>query len=579
MKSSIINNIPAGLRRIGHLAMTGAISLTLAASFTACNDFLDVKPQGNNLEEDFYDTKYKLQAALNATYDILQSDGFQDTDWRFGEAMGDDVIGSDEGLSSHMGQLVNFRFTTSNTYILNRWTLYYQGIHRANQVIANIHRCRLSTDSYSNYREVREIYGQAKFLRALFYFSLVKTFGGVPIRPEVETVENLVIPRSTKEECYAYIEKDLREAAIMLQSRYTSSNSGKASAGAAVGLLMKVLMYQATPGVYSEKWEQAAELGDYFVKGMPMTFAEMLRFDERYPDTDWETLREELWFKPLSLNGPSDPVETLESTCPQLNNAYGLEYADAYGNKLTYDEQFYSQGEFCKGSVFEIVFKESGDGTTGDTNEGTGIYSTLFPINNFYQPIYADDAIRTRVFGSDVRTRFTIGHHEFTPDHENTEIGSGHILSLKNYTPVKDRPIYDGDSQKNRRYMRFAEVVLTYAEALNEVGRGADALEQLNSNKAQANTINNGTTLYVGGGYGYLRDQIWKEREIELFHEWDRFFDIVRQGRARECLQTFAATRSNHRGVYFREGVNEIFPIPQTEIDISNGVVTQNPGY
>lgn len=577
MRSKI--NIGNSLKTMAGVALLSGTLLLSSVALTGCNDFLEVEPAGHNLDTDFYDTTYKLQSSLNATYDILQSDAMQDTDWRFGEATADHVIGADEGLASHMGQLVNFRFTTSNTYILNRWQIYYKGIHRANQVIANIDRCRLSTPTYTAYRQVREIYGQAKFLRALFYFNLVKTFGGVPIRPEVETVEGLVVPRSTREETYAYIEKDLREAAIMLQGRYTSADCGKASAGAAVALLMKVLMYQATPGVPSDKWEEVARLGDYFVKGTSMTYGEMLHFNERYPDTDWETLREELWFKPARLNEKSDPLETLDTYCPALNNAYSLEYVDAYGAPITYDQQFYSQGEFCRGSVFEIVFKESGDGTTGDANEGTGIYSQMFPVNNFSQPIYSDDAIVNSLFGKDPRRAFTIGHHEFTPDNENTEIGSGHVLSLKYYTPVKDRPIYDGDGGKNRRYLRYAEVVLTYAEALNECGRGAEALEQLNSNKTVVNKINNESTLYIGGGYGYLRQQIWHEREMELAYEWDRFFDIVRQGRVRKCLVDFAATRSNHRGVYFREGVNEIFPIPQTEIDISNGVVTQNPGY
>jgi len=558
-------------------AMACAAGIAAGSLFlTGCNDFLDVEVQGNNTEKEFYDTRYKLQAALNAAYDVLQSDAFQDTDWRFGEALADHVIGTDEGLSGHMGQLAHFRFTTSNRFILNRWEINYEGIHRVNQVIANIDRARLSTNDYSAYHDIREILGQAKFLRALYYFNLVKTFGGVPIRPEVETVDNLVVPRSSLEETYAYIEKDLREAAIMLPNRYTSSDSGKASAGAATALLMKVLLYQATPGTPSEKWEQIVELGDYFVKGAPMTMSQMVRFDERYPGEDWESLRKRLWFKPQELNTKEDPYEGPQTACPILLNAYSLNYIDAYGGAISYDQQFYLDGEFCQGSIFEIVFKESGDGTTGDTNEGSSIYSTLFSGDS---PIFSNDDIITRLYGTDVRRNFTIGHHQYTPDMENTEIGSGRILSLKWYTPIKDRPIYNGDNGKNRRYLRYPDVVLMYAEALNECGKGAQALEQLNSNKRVVNKINNSNTLYIGGGYGYLRDQIWKEREIEFAFEWDRFFDIVRQGRAKEVLKSFSETRSNKRGLYFREGINEVFPIPQTEIDVSNGVVTQNPGY
>lgn len=557
--------------------------ILVAIALTGCNDFLDKDILGYSTDEDYYDTQYKLQAALNATYDILQSDDFTSSEWRFGEALGDDIIGSNEGLSSAMGQLVQFRFNTSNTYILQRWEVNYKGIHRANQVIANAHKVRITDNDYSTYREIREILAQAKFLRALFYFNLVKTFGGVPIRPEVETVDSLVQPRATLEETYAYIEKDLREAACMLRNRFTSTNAGKASAGAAVALLMKVLMYQAEPGVYSEKWEQMKELGDYFVTGSSMTMSKMLRYDELYNGEDWETLRQRLWFKPQSLNDATDPYEGPDSEIAILYNNYTLNYNDAYGSALnefgsnnSYVSQFFLSGEFCSGSIFEIVFKESGDGTSGDTNEGNSIYNTLFAAGS---PLYADEQIITDIFGTDYRRNFTIGHHQTTPDNENTEIGAGRILSLKWYTPIKDRSIYDDDNGKNRRYLRYVDVVLMYAEALNECGEGALALEQLNSAKTVVNSLNNSSTLYVGGGYGFLRDQIWDERRMELAFEWDRFFDIVRQGRAKTVLHNYGSARTSKRGLYFREGVNEIFPIPQTEVDISNGVVTQNPGY
>lgn len=569
MKKSII--IKKSLR-ITFVSVALVVGSTL---LSGCNDFLDQEVLGNNTENNFYDTRYKLQSALNAVYDVLQSDAYQDTDYRFGEALGDNVLG-DEGLSSDQGQLAHFRFNTSNSVILNRWKIEYKGIRRANQVIANAHRVHTTTNDYSAYREIREILGQAKFLRALFYFNLVKTFGGVPIRPEVEDVDGLVIPRSSLEETYAYIEKDLREAAIMLPNRYTSANSGKASAGAAVALLMKVLMYQGVPGTPSEKWEQLAEIGDYFVKGKSFTMARMLDYPARYGDEEWESIRKRLWFKPQELNDESDPYEGPDFECPTLVNAYALDYKDAYGNPISYINQFFLDGEFCQGSIFEIVFKESGDGSTGDTNEGSSIFSNLFSAN---PPIHADEMITTRLFGSDIRKSFTIGHHQYTPDMENTEILPGAILSLKWYTPIKERPVYGGDNGKNRRLLRYADVVLMYAEGLNEIGRRQESLEQLNSNKQAVNTINNSTALYIGGGYGYIHDQIWKEREMEFAFEFDRFWDIVRQGRAKEVLKVFADTRSNKRGAYFREGINEIFPIPQIEIDRSNGAVKQNPGY
>lgn len=547
--------------------------------FTSCSDFLDKEVMGNATDKNYYDTQYKMQSALDAAYDILQTDQFNEAEWRFGEALSDNIIGADEGLTSQMGQLVNFRFNTSNTWILSRWEINYKGIHRANQVIHNINRVKISTDAYSAYQQIRWIYGQAKFLRALYYFNLVKTFGGVPIRPGSESVDSLIIPRSSLEKCYAYIEKDLREAAIMLPPVYSNvSEYGKATRGAVVALLMKVLMYQAKPGVYSEKWENMKQLGQYFVDGSSMTYGEMLKYDGT---ENWENLRKRLWFKPQELNTGGDPYETADTKLDAINNAYSLAYQDYYGQALHGDDkwsyvfQFYKDGEFCKGSVFEVVFKESADGTNGDTNEGAGL--EFFDAGSV--KMWATDEILTNIFGTDVRKDYCIHHQTTTFDGEIWQGGEGKYVSLKWYTPKKDKPKYSGDNGRNRRLIRYADVVLMYAEALNECGDRENALAQLNKCKTQINTINSSTKLYVAGGYGFIRDQIWKERRMELAFEWDRYFDLVRQGQAASVLHAFGAGRANRRGASFREGVNEVFPIPQTEIDVSNGIVEQNPGY
>ncbi|MBR1518598.1 MAG: RagB/SusD family nutrient uptake outer membrane protein [Prevotella sp.] len=554
-------------------------------SLTACDDFLDKDVLGRATDETYYDTQYKMQSALDAVYDVLQSDSYNDQEWRFGEACADDVLGTDEGLTSQMGQLVNFRFNTSNTWILQRWNVNYKGIHRANQVIANIGKVNISTSQNSAYTAIRNILGQAKFLRAFYYFNLVKTFGGVPIRPEVEDVGNLVVPRSTKEECYAYIEKDLREAIITLPAIYPVEQLGKATRGAAMALLMKVLMYQATPGVPSQKWEEMKQFGEYFIDGKPMTIQQVLKYDG---SEDWEALRQRLWFKPQNLLTESDPYEKPETSLDYISGAYSpmvgvysLAYQDYYGaalhngDKYSYVYQWYGDGEFCRGSVFEVVFKESADGSSGDTNEGAGI--EFFDVGTV--KIYCTNDIATKLFGTDVRRQYLIAHQTTTPDGEIWQGGEGRQVSLKWYTPKKDKPKFAGDNGRNRRVIRYVEVVLMYAEALNECGDREGAIKNLNLCKAQVNTINASTKLYVAGGYGYVRDQIYEERHMELAFEWDRFFDIVRQGRAAKVLHTFGANRYNSRGLYFRQGVNELFPIPQTEIDVSNGVVEQNPGY
>jgi hypothetical protein len=318
-------------------------------------------------------------------------------------------------------------------------------------------------------------------------------------------------------------------------------------------------------------------LGEYFVDGRPVNFGEILKYNPA--QEDWEALRKRLWFKPQELNSATDPYETTETRAPQLVTAYSLEYKDNDGNNIGYLGQFFLAGEFCRGSVFEVVFKESADGTSGDTNEGTPIFTNLYSSS---PQMWCREEIQSALFGADPRGpsgKMMIGHHEFAPDGETCETPPHTILSLKWYTPIKERPQYGGDNGKNRRVIRFAEVILMYSEALNECGFGERALNELNKNKAMANTITGSSALYPAGGYGQTRDNIWTERRLEFCFEWDRFFDLVRQKRAASVIRAFGATKVNKRGYYFREGVNEIFPIPQREIDISNGVVIQNPGY
>lgn len=125
----------------------------------------------------------------------------------------------------------------------------------------------------------------------------------------------------------------------------------------------------------------------------------------------------------------------------------------------------------------------------------------------------------------------------------------------------------------NVRILRYADVVLMYAEAANEMGNSTEALAKLEMVRARARGENSSVLPRVTtADQTLLRDAIRKERRIELAMEHDRFFDLVRWGIAASTLQ--AAGKPN-----FSAARDHVLPIPQTQIDLSKGVLTQNPGY
>jgi hypothetical protein len=129
--------------------------------------------------------------------------------------------------------------------------------------------------------------------------------------------------------------------------------------------------------------------------------------------------------------------------------------------------------------------------------------------------------------------------------------------------------VFDGDRsncQKNLHILRYAEVLLIKAEAQNELGGTGNAAAYLNMVRARA-----GLGPTSASGQSNMRLAIWNERHVELAMEHDRFWDIVRQGRAAQIM--------NASGKTFMAGVNEIMPIPSSEIAVSGGKLTQNPGY
>ncbi len=347
---------------------------------------------------------------------------------------------------------------------------------------------------------------EAKFMRAYAYFRLVRAFGDVPLRLNVPAdASEFNIPRTPKAEVYAAIEKDLTEAAAVLPQTYPATDRGRITKGAALAMHAKVAMYQ-------KKWDVVLALTNQ-VMGMGY---------DLFPNY------EQLFRIPNENN---------------IESVFEIQAKYIPGN-CGFSNSQYSQVQGVRGSF------GGGWGFNVPTADLAGAYEANDPR----------------------RDATIIFRGETTPQGDLIPAtGDNPMYNQKSYVPFTQ---YTGEcsegSEQNIRVMRFAEVLLMNAEAANELNNPTLAKQSLNRVRARARGGNPAILPDVTtNDQAQLRTAIWNERRVELAMEFDRFFDLVRQGRAHLVLGT--------KG--FQQGRNEVWPIPQNEIDLSAGVLVQNPGY
>lgn len=563
----------------------------------SCSDFFEVEPKGSIEVSDFQSQLNNLRISLNAVYNLMQSTDYQYSEMIFGECMSDNAYTPQDNDGSELCQLLNFQFTTENSYILTRYKTNYRGINLANQVISSVPQLNYNENYSTGAQEIRYILGQAKTLRALFYFNLVRSFGGVPIQPETSKFNTTVIPRSTIDEVYAYIEKDLREACLLLyKDRYKQDDAGQLSIGAGLGLLMKVLVYQASPGTDLEnpdreaKWQEAKEIGALFIDGVSLTYDDILKFSERYNDETWEELCDRLVL--------TDQKPTQETVFPgSVANVHSL---------VKWNELFRISSHFCEESLIEINhYDYSSAGSNIDEknylyqcfNENEAYDIGVVPTQAIYDYRKSDPrGLYTAAAQADMNSNFFKDENGDQVTLEWFNIGYGYAYCKYMVYP-SEGTVYE----RNYRIMRYAEALLFYAEILNETGDQEGATTQLNKVRQRAMDLfnsddatyipanKNNFTLYNIAPYEEVKKNIQNERRIELAGEFDRWYDLQRTDQLYDAMKTLASKNSEAadknsgkprwRGTYFKRGVNELMPIPQEEITISNGIITQNFGY
>lgn len=346
---------------------------------------------------------------------------------------------------------------------------------------------------------------EAKFIRAYAYFRLVRAFGDVPLRLHVPKQSEFNIPRTPKAQVWAAIEADLTDAAGVLPTSYDATNVGRITKGAALALHAKVAMYQ-------KKW---ADVVDYTNQVMGLGYS-------LFPDYEQQ-------FRTTHENNSESIFEIQCAIVPNNPDASNSQYSQVQGV----------------------------DGVTG------GGWGFNVPSADLAAAYEAGDTRRDGTI---------LFRGETTPEGDVIPTGGNSpMYNQKSYVPYSLFVSgYNEGAQQNIRVIRYADVLLMNAEANNELGNPGAALPSLELVRARARGGNPAVLPEVTTtDQVELRAAIYKERRVELALEFDRYFDVIRQGRAKAVFGV--------RG--WKEGKNEVWPIPQNEIDLSGGVLTQNPGY
>jgi hypothetical protein len=488
------------------LVFTALGALTLLAS---CN-FLQKEPLGSITPENFFQSSDDAEASLTATYDALQGTGAYGQDLNVMGEMPSDNCTSSNGDVNAMDKII---WTPTTSQVGNVYRQGYIGVNRANIVLKYVPTVAMDTARRS------QILGEARFIRALSYFNLVRVYGGVPLRltpTESGAPSDVNLARATADQVYDQIIADLQRAAIQMRT----SNTNRATQNSANALLARV---QLTRRNWAAAQAAAAKV--------------------------------------LASN----------ITLGSFNGLYPAENKSAE-------------------SIFEIQYAGNADG------------------GNILPDLLLPSPLATYAFPKfNIPTTELLAYADTVNDNRWAFIGvvnsaAGKVIGRNHASYIDGKPGRNGNnndvgpfvykwrsignnfnSTDNTYVLRYAEVLLNYAEAVNEqTGPSSDVLAKLNQVRQRAGL----TALTLASPQALtkqaLRNEIDRQRRLELAFEGERWFDLLRYARHNQAeagahmvtaLDIIAQQRNGARDANYL-----VFPLPQSEIN-TNPLIQQNPGY
>lgn len=485
------------------------ITLSLVISVTlGCKKFVDYSPKEDYqiTADDYLKTSDDYQKMVIGVYSPLQWIWANNV---IGDIASDNSVSGGENATDQIGfqQIDDYKITANNANLTEAWKSCYEGINRANYLHENKNNL--------NFVGKDALYGEVYFLRAFYYFELVKMFGDVPlfVDKRLSVSDSKQFARTAKADVYKQIEIDLNNAIAVLPT--TNAQKGRVTKYAAQALLGKVYLYQ-------NKFDAAASM----LENLIGRFSLVSNFGQI--------------FLQAGENGPESVFE--------------IQYSNA--------SPFYDWSNPGRGQG-NLAAQVCGiRNLTGSSPYASG-WSTNLPTANLASAFAAGDT-RKAVTILDIEAykaaNPSMNITYLVAPYKNTGLYNQKYLPRKGETSGQVELNY----LNNYRTIRYADVLLMAAEANNRATTPNDTKAQTYLNLVRQRAFGDNLHQVTLTGAA-LKQAIWDERRLELAMEGDRFFDLVRTGQAAAKITGFAT------------GKNEVFPIPQQEVDISG--LTQNPGY
>ncbi|VTQ04531.1 RagB/SusD family nutrient uptake outer membrane protein [Sphingobacterium daejeonense] len=496
------------------------IYITGLSLFTACDSYLDTVPTDRFTQETYWNSKEKIEAALIGSYSVLNN---ANSFFAAPNMVYLDALTPNTYQYNGDWNLISRGLHDANTGKFNStWNQCYEGIGRVNNILANIDKVELQSKDKERY------IAEAKFLRALFYFPLWNLYGGAPLiteAPDLESQRDL--GRSSEEDLLKQILSDLNDASKegVLAKSYSGLEKGRATIGAVLSFKARVLLYAG-------QWNEAAITAKKVIE---------LNEYELFPDYRGLFL--------LENEGNKEVIFDIQYAYPEF----------AHSLDVSLDQQLGSS------PLPELI--DAYYAIDGKPISKSSLYDKTSPYKNRDSRLHATVVLPGSIFkGSVVATN------------QYPSTGAG----LKKYTIYKDleKPLAvqtSGTSELNYIVLRYADVLLTYAEAQNEIAGPSDdifnALDKIRDRVGMAR-INRDLNK------DELRKEIRHERRVEFAGEGLYYFDIRRWKIASQVLNTEIYHLNGNRidSRAFRENRDYLWPIPSLAIQ-NNDQLIQNPNY